>query len=361
MTNIALLNQDLPDFLQTAGVSDLTKQLAGKTGIKRIVPKNGIFRKVVGGEEMGKVKGALNAVIVRLPSARLCQKCVQLAFALERRQALQPELGLEPLTDALAQLGRKLRQLGVLLEELLQPYGVFARGLDNNVYVQVGLVTLIFGLVLMAMGLAVTFATRGAMAGNREIVDVLHFVGAEDRFIGVIDLVKMKAITYKTETMGADYDVSEIPADMQAEADCFVNSVGGTPYFLAATQEYGVGTPTALDPVQTVIGYVPTSLAGPFVDNAIVPARALFDFSVTTGERIRSYMRAGVSLTSGLFIGRALLISGEPPASRPRRASARARRGAECRRRSRPAAAGRRCPAGCARPSRSSRRPPRRR
>ena len=46
-----------------------------------------------------------------------------------------------------------------------------------------GLVTLIFALVLMAMGLAVTFATRGAMAGNREILDVLHFVGAEDRFI----------------------------------------------------------------------------------------------------------------------------------------------------------------------------------
>jgi cell division transport system permease protein len=47
----------------------------------------------------------------------------------------------------------------------------------------VGLVTLIFALVLMAMALAVTFATRGAMAGNREILDVLHFVGAEDRFI----------------------------------------------------------------------------------------------------------------------------------------------------------------------------------
>jgi hypothetical protein len=64
MSNIALLNQDLPDFLQQAGVSDLTKQLAGKTGVKRIVPKNGIFRKVVGGEEMGKVKGNLNAIIV---------------------------------------------------------------------------------------------------------------------------------------------------------------------------------------------------------------------------------------------------------------------------------------------------------
>jgi hypothetical protein len=64
MSNIALLNQDLPDFLQTAGVSELTKQLAGRTGTKRIVPKNGIFRKVVGGEEMGKVKGSLNVVIV---------------------------------------------------------------------------------------------------------------------------------------------------------------------------------------------------------------------------------------------------------------------------------------------------------
>ena len=32
-------------------------------------------------------------------------------------------------------------------------------------------------------------------------------IGAEDKFIGVIDLIKMKAITYKDETMGADYVV----------------------------------------------------------------------------------------------------------------------------------------------------------
>jgi len=43
-------------------------------------------------------------------------------------------------------------------------------------------------------------------------------IGAEDKFAGVIDLVKMKAITYKDETMGADYDVSEIPAELMAEA-----------------------------------------------------------------------------------------------------------------------------------------------
>jgi hypothetical protein len=65
MSNIALLNQDLPDFLQNAGVSELTKKLAGKSaGVKRIVPKNGIFRKVVGGEEMGKIKGTIDAIIV---------------------------------------------------------------------------------------------------------------------------------------------------------------------------------------------------------------------------------------------------------------------------------------------------------
>jgi elongation factor G len=43
-------------------------------------------------------------------------------------------------------------------------------------------------------------------------------IGAEDKFIGVVDLVRMKAITYKDETMGADYIVSEIPADMLDEA-----------------------------------------------------------------------------------------------------------------------------------------------
>jgi elongation factor G len=39
-------------------------------------------------------------------------------------------------------------------------------------------------------------------------------IGAEDKFIGVVDLVGMKAIIYKDETMGADYVVGEIPAHM---------------------------------------------------------------------------------------------------------------------------------------------------
>lgn len=41
----------------------------------------------------------------------------------------------------------------------------------------------ILALVIIATIISVSFATRGAMAANRPIVEVLHFVGATDRFI----------------------------------------------------------------------------------------------------------------------------------------------------------------------------------
>ena len=44
-------------------------------------------------------------------------------------------------------------------------------------------------------------------------------IGAEESFKGVVDLIKMKAILWHDETMGADYDVEEIPANLQAEAE----------------------------------------------------------------------------------------------------------------------------------------------
>jgi elongation factor G len=46
-------------------------------------------------------------------------------------------------------------------------------------------------------------------------------IGSEDKFKGVVDLVRMKAITYKDETMGADYIVEEIPADLLADAKVY--------------------------------------------------------------------------------------------------------------------------------------------
>ena len=44
-------------------------------------------------------------------------------------------------------------------------------------------------------------------------------IGAEETFKGVVDLVIMKAILWHDETMGAEYSVEEIPADLLAEAE----------------------------------------------------------------------------------------------------------------------------------------------
>ena len=44
-------------------------------------------------------------------------------------------------------------------------------------------------------------------------------IGAEETFKGVVDLIKMKAIFWHDESMGAEYSVEEIPAELQAEAE----------------------------------------------------------------------------------------------------------------------------------------------
>ena len=44
-------------------------------------------------------------------------------------------------------------------------------------------------------------------------------IGAEENFKGVVDLIKMKAILWNDETMGAEYDIEEIPADLLDEAE----------------------------------------------------------------------------------------------------------------------------------------------
>ena len=44
-------------------------------------------------------------------------------------------------------------------------------------------------------------------------------VGAEETFKGIVDLITMKAIFWHDESMGADYSIEEIPANLQAEAE----------------------------------------------------------------------------------------------------------------------------------------------
>ena len=44
-------------------------------------------------------------------------------------------------------------------------------------------------------------------------------IGAEENFKGIVDLIKMKAILWHDETMGAEYYVQDIPADMKDECE----------------------------------------------------------------------------------------------------------------------------------------------
>ena len=50
-------------------------------------------------------------------------------------------------------------------------------------------------------------------------------IGAEENFKGIVDLIKMKAILWHDETMGAEYDVEDIPADLVDECNEWRNKL----------------------------------------------------------------------------------------------------------------------------------------
>jgi cell division transport system permease protein len=65
----------------------------------------------------------------------------------------------------------------------LDDHRLWLRRLSAMAQAMVVVGVLIMLLVLLATGLAIAFATRGAMAGNRNIIEVLNLVGASDSFI----------------------------------------------------------------------------------------------------------------------------------------------------------------------------------
>ncbi len=56
---------------------------------------------------------------------------------------------------------------------------------------------------------------------NAKPVAIQIPIGQEDKFRGVIDLVEMKSIIWADESIGAEYEVGEIPADLQKKAEAF--------------------------------------------------------------------------------------------------------------------------------------------
>jgi cell division transport system permease protein len=65
----------------------------------------------------------------------------------------------------------------------LDDHRIWATRLGAMADAVVILAAALFALMIVAMGTAIGFATRGAVAGNREIVEVLHLVGATNGFI----------------------------------------------------------------------------------------------------------------------------------------------------------------------------------
>jgi len=54
--------------------------------------------------------------------------------------------------------------------------------------------------------------------GARPVVLMLP-IGSESEFVGVVDLIRMKAVIWKDESLGAEFDVVDIPADLKDKAE----------------------------------------------------------------------------------------------------------------------------------------------
>ncbi|MBD8067076.1 ABC transporter permease [Devosia sp. PTR5] len=95
-----------------------------------------------------------------------------------------PRLIVVQLSDPLdADIPSLQRNLGAIKGASLDTHAAWRQQLNTMAGTVVLSGVLILGLIGVATVLAIIFATRGAMATNREIVDVLHFIGASNRFI----------------------------------------------------------------------------------------------------------------------------------------------------------------------------------
>jgi cell division transport system permease protein len=95
-----------------------------------------------------------------------------------------PRLVVVQLSDpAEADIEQLQRNLGAINGASLDTHAAWRQQLNTMAGTVVLSGVLVLSLIGVATVLAIIFATRGAMATNREIVDVLHFIGASNRFI----------------------------------------------------------------------------------------------------------------------------------------------------------------------------------
>jgi cell division transport system permease protein len=122
-----------------------------------------------------------------------------------------------------------------------------------------------FALMMVAMAIAIGFATRAAVAANREIIEVLHLVGASDRFIAREFETHFRNIGLRGALAG---DLSAMAFFMAGAAltHWFTDSAGGA-QIAALFGAFALGPPGYAALI--VIGGVVTVLTG-LVSRAIV-------------------------------------------------------------------------------------------
>jgi elongation factor G len=105
-------------------------------------------------------------------------------------------------------------------------------------------------------------------------------IGVEDKFIGLVDLVRMKGIVWKDETLGAEFTVVDIPADLEAEAMDYREKLVEAAVELddAAMEAYLDGTEPSEETLRACIrkgvmagNFVPVVLGSAFKNKGVQP------------------------------------------------------------------------------------------
>jgi hypothetical protein len=87
-TNVSIFQQDLPDFLRNSQADALTKSLAGGGSTsKRLSIRGGVFRMVVGGEEVRKASGRELQVIIVNAAPKVSRTFYSGAYSAEQTTA----------------------------------------------------------------------------------------------------------------------------------------------------------------------------------------------------------------------------------------------------------------------------------
>ncbi len=130
---------------------------------------------------------------------------------------------------------------------------------------------LVFLMMMAATVLTVVFATRGAMSGNAHVIEVLHFVGAEQRFIanefqkhflllglrGAVVGGALAVLTFLIISIWVWFRSGD-PAAEQASALFGSFSVGLTGYAGTIILVFAIAVLTAVTSRYTVLRYVGT-------------------------------------------------------------------------------------------------------